>query len=342
MIFSNNKRGFTVIELLVATTVTLIVAGIMIAVVSNVLTAWTRSSGSLSTNGQARLVLDVLSEDLQSAVYRSNDQNVWLAASIETRSTLISAANRHGWEESLGNHRKPDVESLELEDGGDPVALRDARFGYGGTWLRFFTRRGVFASDGAPVAVSYKIVRRPTTTANNAEASYVLYRAEVRPFASGTPGQPDWRPGTFDAGYSLDPDPTVTPPNPYYTHKETGTAGNNNNVSTREDPFTVTGPDRSSVLAEGVIDFGVRFYTSPGGLVYPVSENTSALEYLAGGNFLAFPEAVEIFVRILTPEGIQLIQNYENAPAGYRQPDTWWEIAEAHSHVYTRRVQLNR
>lgn len=75
------KSGFTIIELLVATAVTAILAGLMIAMVSSVLSAWNRTSSSLRTNNDAKIVFDLLTEDLQGAVYRT-DGKAWLAVDV--------------------------------------------------------------------------------------------------------------------------------------------------------------------------------------------------------------------------------------------------------------------
>ncbi len=348
MTFSTNKRGFTILELLIATGVTVIVAGIMITIVSSVLTGWNRSSGSLSTNSQARLVLDVLADDFQSALYRP-DGNVWMAATIENRNTLTSPGNNgHQWED--GNHRKPDGnDSINLMDGARPVDLREARFGFGGVWLRFFTSRSIFeASEPVPVAVSYKILRRQPTTAPNAEFVYTLYRSEVRPYRShANPGDPNNRPGVLEAGFDLNPNVAN---NPFYTFSSA-----DNNQTNAGDPFSVTRPNRNSVLAQDVIDFGVRFYSRTGNqltLLYPVGETGNDLNFFAvedqsanaflNGVTEPLPDVADIFVRILTPEGAKLIRNYENAPAGTQHPRDWWAIAEEHSQVFTRRINIRR
>ncbi len=49
------------------------------------------------------------------------------------------------------------------------------------------------------------------------------------------------------------------------------------------------------------------------------------------------PDFVEIMVRVLTDEGVMLIDNLEN---GWITGD-WWDIALKNSKVYTRRVELN-
>jgi hypothetical protein len=126
------------------------------------------------------------------------------------------------------------------------------------------------------------------------------------------------------------------------------------------------------VLANNVIDFGVRIYTrdSAGvlstvpafpkaisGTVYTTgfAATTSTTVFPAGGAVAAtdiaysgnpgvgFPAVVEVFLRVLTDEGVNQIALFENPPSGYVTPagTTWWDIALKHSKVFTRRIELN-
>ena len=55
----------------------------------------------------------------------------------------------------------------------------------------------------------------------------------------------------------------------------------------------------------------------------------------------AFPAAIEIMVRVLSPDGQTALANFESgltwAPANVSAADFWWQIAEAHSSVFVRR-----
>src|SRR5690625_174735 len=102
----SENAGFTIIELLVASAVTAVIAVIMDTMISSILTSWGRLSGTLSTGSEARLVLDIMAEDLQSAYYR-NDGNVWLAATILHGSGLDGTGNSGVWSIEHQNHPKP-------------------------------------------------------------------------------------------------------------------------------------------------------------------------------------------------------------------------------------------
>lgn len=197
--------------------------------------------------------------------------------------------------------------------------LADARFGIAGVWLRFFaTVPAANARElAAPVAVSYQIVRRaPTISGTSCE--YLLYRSEVTASA------------TLAAGYDLGALAYTT------ASDVVGSTGN------------VVRPGYRQVLADNVIDFGVRFYAfgpdpATGGpqlqQIFPVE--ATDLEYrvprsVAANSSQRFPSVVEVLLRILTEEGARRVAALE---AGQITGD-WWAIASANSKVFVRRIQL--
>ncbi len=72
-----SARAFTLIEVLVASSVMVILVGIVAYIAGSVMDSWNRSSGKLSANAEARLVLDVVARDLETAVLRNNGMQ-WL------------------------------------------------------------------------------------------------------------------------------------------------------------------------------------------------------------------------------------------------------------------------
>ena len=71
------KRAFTLIEIMVATVIMVVLVGLVIQITSEVLKVWTRSSGKLSANAEARIAMDLITQDLETAVFRNNGQQ-WL------------------------------------------------------------------------------------------------------------------------------------------------------------------------------------------------------------------------------------------------------------------------
>ena len=72
-----SARAFTLIEVLVASSVMVILVGIVAYIAGSVMDSWNRSSGKLSANAEARLVLDVVARDLETAALRNNGMQ-WL------------------------------------------------------------------------------------------------------------------------------------------------------------------------------------------------------------------------------------------------------------------------
>jgi prepilin-type N-terminal cleavage/methylation domain-containing protein len=355
------RRAFTLIELLVAAAITAVMAGFVATIVSNVGSLWSQTSGRLSTGAQARFILDQLSLDLSSARFQ-DDGNVWLAANF------VNASSNSGlWVNALTvNNQKPNNTTSFIVGS---ASIADDRFGLAGVWLRFFsTSRGSNTAAtpttiSAPVAVGYQIIRRFTAvTATNQNTGYFLHRAEVRPAATtGTAA----RPGVLESGYNI----TAAA----YTTSTVST----NNGSTAGDPRSIQVPGTArgfdSVIAENVIDLGFRAYvrdaTQPGGLrlIFPVGpdgtsktattatrlqskapSNTPA-GVLASTNTQPFPDVIDVMVRILTDEGARLIAAYEAnppspaataLPTGVNAQQYWWQVALAHSQVYTRRIVI--
>jgi hypothetical protein len=72
--------------------------------------------------------------------------------------------------------------------------------------------------------------------------------------------------------------------------------------------------------------------------------STSNSSAISRGNPHAFPEVVDVMVRILTTEGASAISAYEEGlipvPEGFSEDEYWWELAEGNSEVYVRRIRV--
>lgn len=338
-----SRKGFTIIELLVAVGVTALLVTLMINIVTSILTNWNRSSGSLSSGNQARLALDQISQDLQGAILK-NDGNVWLAATIRQNQPVPFTG--HGDESWTTG--KPPTDSLAVAPSG--LSIEDYRFGRGGVWLRFFcTPSGAnTASDlttiSAPRAVAYQILRRQIGGSGSAYV-YQLFRSEVTPDV------------TFAQGYDL-----YATTNTY--------SGASGSVTASGVAETIRNPVPQNVIASGIVDFGIRLYvkdtndtngdsntndpveafpvdrttSTSGSSTYDAFAATSSTSSLtdpgAGTNIgKGSPIAAEVMIRVLTPEGIRLIEAFETTPANFPN-DTWWGIVEQNSNVYTRRIDI--
>ena len=73
------RRGFTLVEVLIAVAITALLSALLVSITAEVLRIWSRSSNTLTTNSQARIALDIVERDLQSAIFRA-DGRQWFAS----------------------------------------------------------------------------------------------------------------------------------------------------------------------------------------------------------------------------------------------------------------------
>jgi prepilin-type N-terminal cleavage/methylation domain-containing protein len=328
---SPSIRGFTLLELLVAVTITLVIAGLMLAVTINVLTLWRRSQAGHTQAATARQVFDLLEQDLQSAIHR-RDANCWLAADILDSPGSLS---NHGWRLGPDLMKPANGGSLlplpALTSGGERL-LQDARFGLSGSWLRFVTTN-VESGGSLPTVVAYQIARRPVTgdplATNAAAVRYSLYRSAI----SNT--------DSFAAGYD------VTSGDYASTTNNTSSASSTAYRAARN----VMNPSHANLLGSNVVDFGCWLYVRNSDRtlrrIYPAG--TGDISHQAIGNSTAddarFPEVADLMLRILTEEGAALLEAIETGrvqrPPSYdTDAGWWWGVVEANSKVFARRVEI--
>lgn len=336
------RAAFTLVELLVASAITVVLAGIMLAVLAHMTRTWSRAAGGLLARQQAEQALDLLARDLQSALFR-RDGRVWLVATIQPDQGGVGDAGGSlgAWSPAVPKPGAADPgtaeSSLALELASGRTA--DCRFGQAGVWLRAITQvsdnNEDVAGTSAPRAVSYQIVRRAVSSTSGAARRYALFRSEVRPYGETSPSLER---STFAVGHDL-----------LATAYNTSAGGTNNG-----DAGTIRRPRRDLLLANDVVDFGVRFWRrSADGtatLLFPtgntnrgfvVSTDSTALPTSpavdAAATTHGFPTEAELFVRVVSEEGARQLESLEN---GQLDGAGWWEIALAHSVVLTRRVML--
>lgn len=321
----SGQRGFTLTELLVAISITIVMVGLMLTVVTNTLNVWNRTTGDLSAENQARQIMELVAQDLQAAVLRA-DNNVWIAATVQVAGINGNATNE-SW--TIGAPKPADT-SLDLAPALGEVDDRfeDTRFGQAGIWLRLFTNSretGATTEINGPRAVSYQIARRRPSADTANPFVYQLFRSRVSHQA------------TFDTGYDLF--------DPVY---------NETSANSATAPAAIRKPNANYLLANNVIDFGVRFLRPDSAgtgweVLFPqqatdlgFAASADTTKFPTGGshntsNFRhGFPTAADIYVRILTSEGVRLITALENGDID----GDWWQIAEQHSQVFTRRVSI--
>lgn len=324
------SRAFTLLELLVAISITLLLAGIMLSVTTETLNLWRRTQGNFTASAQAKLALDMIERDLLAVTSRKTGTgSIWLAVDVINIPAILV---NHGWQ--TGTLMKPaGAESIVVVPTTANPVIAEARFGLSGAWLRFISATAESTTELAvPRAISYQIARRPLTgtnmTATNpAEVRYSFFRAAVSNANSFTAGN-----NVTAAAYDSN---SQTP------------------ASTRN-ATTVTNPNSSDVLATNVVDFGVWLYArNPDGSlrrIFPSSNadfTHTATDAVAPGDATMIPAVADVMIRILTEEGARQIDVLERNNGSIIRPATfasdalwWWAVVEANSKVYTRRIEV--
>jgi len=93
---STAKRGFTLVELIVAMAITIIIVGVLVSVTSIATDTWNRSRSELRASRQAKSMVDAMVRDFEALVIRSGNANEWLSAITEAElpgSSGMSSAN---------------------------------------------------------------------------------------------------------------------------------------------------------------------------------------------------------------------------------------------------------
>ncbi len=324
-------RGFTLLELLVAVAITLVIAGLMLTVTSQVLGLWQRTQGAHAQAATARQVFDLLERDLQAALPRS-DATCRLA--VDILDSEISLAN-HGW--LFGALPLKPADGGSLRPLPDPDAnglqqMRDARFGLSGTWLRFITTN-VESGGSLPTIVAYQLVRRPVTgeplATNPAPVRYSLYRSVVSPEE------------TFANGYDV-----LSP-----AYGSTSNTPSSALSTAYRLPRNVSNPSHANLLAGNVVDFGCWLYrrTSDGELVRIYPGTSADVSHHATGQSTLdesrFPVAADVMLRVLSESGAAVLEAIETGrvqrPPEHATDDAWWwAIVEANSSVFLRRIEI--
>ena len=78
------KRGFTLMELMVAMAITTIIVTVLVSITSIALETWNRSRAELRASRQAKSIIDTMTRDFESLVTRRGNPSEWLSAVAST------------------------------------------------------------------------------------------------------------------------------------------------------------------------------------------------------------------------------------------------------------------
>jgi len=80
----NLRRGFTILELLVAMVITTLIVIVLVGITSVALDAWNRSRSELRASRQAKSMVDTMARDFEAMVARRSNSFEWLYAKTAT------------------------------------------------------------------------------------------------------------------------------------------------------------------------------------------------------------------------------------------------------------------
>ena len=78
------NRGFTLMELMVAMTITTIIVTVLVSITSIAMDTWNRSRAELRAARQAKAMVDIMARDFEALVTRRGNTNEWLSAKSST------------------------------------------------------------------------------------------------------------------------------------------------------------------------------------------------------------------------------------------------------------------
>ncbi len=76
----SRRKGFTILELMVAMTITAIIVGVLVTITGTAIDTWNNSRNELRAARQAEAMINIMTKDLESLVVRSDRPQEWLSA----------------------------------------------------------------------------------------------------------------------------------------------------------------------------------------------------------------------------------------------------------------------
>lgn len=304
------RSAFTLIEIMVATVIMVILVGLVIQITSEVLKVWNRSSGKLSANAEARIAMDLLTQDLETAVFRNNGLR-WLEANtVEMPSVAGHKAQTVNLILFSPALDRPSTDRSDVDIPGDICAVQ----------YQLVYQDPVNGGSGTPEDNMYALHRRvidPSTTFNNL-------------MGDGNQDNFDWASAAVPPATGVDME-YLAPERP-----ENYLAGH---IANFRVDFYVVDQSGDPVKVPSPIKFGGK--DSGGVSTATVGANST----IASTRYpLAY---AEISLTVLSGEGTALLQNlttpgrggtgYKDDPDGLSSGE---QVVREHGEVYTRRVNF--
>jgi len=318
---TKKKKAFTLIEILAATGIMAVVILVALGMTTNVLTAWNRGAGKLTSNFEARVALDMLTRDLESLIVTNKVINT-----LEVR-----------WEE-------PEIPGRLNYDGALPPMPKIY-------FLAPVVDRPRFNSDGENLAgdicaVAYQVAYQNPFTGNIDEQfptpMFALYRFVIDPES------------TFQQVMTIGFTPSTQPREDWLSQRM-GAAGvtyideTGNRVGLQsgniDDEITMS----PSFLSANVVDFQLEFYFSNSENREDPPQRIPELGGQEGDSFVIANrvyingrlrptlklEFIDVKITVMSDEGLGVI---ESGVVG--DTDTWQDLVAQYGSTFSRRVHV--
>ncbi|MBD5779707.1 prepilin-type N-terminal cleavage/methylation domain-containing protein [Pelagicoccus sp. NFK12] len=313
MMTPKKRRAFTLVELVVSLAITSVIAFFVFSFAASLADLWRNTEGGVDTELDAQIALDRIVMDLEAAIFQERQDPLGNAVPMFALSA-IAKGDDDPYQVSFSNRWQDIDESARpAEWHFDPG---QHRYGWAGSWLRFFTAAPSFN------AVGYQVIRRPAFGDSSVDR-YLLHRSLIR------------QDNTIAGGFDI--------VNGNYQDGTTANAIASPRLDSAILEDVVDFGLRLYVFDESMSGTD----DSPRGLrlVFPADANGNLdindKEHLGstltGNNFGSrYPEVAEVFLRVLDDVGADLLIRLE---AGETVSD-YNEIVEKHSRLYQRMVRL--
>ena len=342
------RPGFTLIEILTATAIMALMVALVMTILTQVMSAWSNSSDNLELGSKARAVFELISADLQTAIFRT-DGNQWLSLNSEVPQNSPS-----------------------------PLANESRLIFYTTTPLRQTKDAGTPGAAGNPIygdicAIEYRVVfEDPFGNSSSTAKTFSLHRVVVDSASTfyGINSKAVMGIGVGGKGS----DPTLWQTFDSLVDKTSGPVSNTVSASQNKSlNVNVYGAHTtSSTLLDNVAQFNVFLYyygyngtsagRAPSVQAYPMTTPRAVTQYYYGGgpkvNGTPVPNSpgfldtyadpsnppvfqglayADITLTILTDEGVNQLQSFQGSlPEGV----SWNQFVQQYGKTYTQRVRF--
>ncbi len=298
------KRGFTLMELMVAMAITSIIVTVLVSITSIALDTWNRSRAELRAARQAKSMVETMARDFESMVTRRGNDFEWLSAIAPPSAELPG-------------------ENLVSTNSTDLVFFSAATDRYGGEI------RGTEDKGGDVSCVGYRLhYRNPIDKTGNEFETFVLNRYLVNPDKTFTDllGKTDLKAAFVSFSDLLDEEKNFVCENVFqFTltfHVEV-----TREVSGTDKLVTVPVTVGQSTAGQMTDSFKIK-----GAGIEVTSENEKLKEELAAGQLTA----VEVSVTVISDYGVDQLRS--RPFSGSQEP----ELMTKNSYHYSKLITLPR